>query len=154
MTVISFIDTSVLCNLVPVPGRDQNAERVRSEMSARLGRKERFILPVTSVVETGNFIAQLSDGRLRRETATRLHDILRLVCEGKAPWVLHDLAWDRDFLQQLLDGADTLTSYVEHAASQLGAGDLLIINERLQYEQRSQIRAAIWTLDEKLGSYS
>jgi hypothetical protein len=54
----------------------------------------------------------------------------------------------------LLDGADTLTSYVEHAASQLGAGDLLIINERLQYEQRSQIRAAIWTLDEKLGSYS
>lgn len=154
MTRVSFIDTSVLCNLVPVPGRDQQAGEVRREMTARLDQRERFILPITAVIETGNFIAQLSDGRVRRQTAERLDQILRLICEGKAPWVLHDVAWDKSFLRQMLEGADTMMNYVEHAASQVGAGDLCIINERLQYQQRSQIRASIWTFDEGLGSYS
>lgn len=154
MSAVSFIDTSVLCNLVPVPGRDQNADEVRREMTERLDQRERFILPITSVIEAGNFIAQLSDGRVRRQTAEKLDKILRLICEGKAPWVLHDVAWDKAFLSQMLDGADTMMSYVEHAANQVGAGDLCIINERLQYQQRSQIRATIWTLDEGLGSYS
>lgn len=154
MTRVSFIDTSVLCNLVPVPGRDQEADEVKREMTERLDQRERFILPITAVIETGNFIAQLSDGRVRRQTAERLDQILRLICEGRAPWVLHDVAWDKSFLNQMLEGADTMMKYVEHAASQVGAGDLCIINERLHYQQRSQIRATIWTLDEALRSYS
>ena len=154
MLGVSFIDTSVLCNLVPVPGRDQNADKVRHEMKERLDRREQFILPITSVIETGNFIAQLSDGRERRNTAEKLDKILKMICEGKAPWVLHDVAWDRSFLQQMLDGADTETSYVQHAANQVGAGDLCIINERWHYQQRSQIRARIWTFDQGLSAYS
>ncbi len=153
MPAVTFIDTSVLCNLVPVPGRDQHAGEVRSEMSGRLAAGERFILPITAVIETGNFIAQISDGRVRRQTAEKLSGILRLICEGKAPWVLHDVAWDRDFLNHLLDGADTSASYVEHAANQVGAGDLCIINERYHYQQRSRIRAQIWTFDTGLAAY-
>lgn len=154
MSRVSFIDTTVLCNLVPVPGRDQNADEVKRDMAERMRQQERFILPITSVIETGNFIGQVADGRLRRRTAEKLDQILRLICEGKAPWVLHDVAWDRKFLGQMLDGADTSTSYIEHAVNQLGAGDLCIINERFQYQQRSQIRAAIWTFDGGLSSYS
>ena len=154
MTSISFIDTSVLCNLVPVPGRDQNASDVRLEMAERLDRQERFILPITAVIETGNFIAQLPDGRVRRQTAEKLDRILRMVCEGNAPWVLHDVAWDKPFLNQMLDGADTMMDYIEHASNQIGVGDLCIINERLTYQQRSQVRASIWTLDGGLSSYS
>ncbi|MDV2981600.1 UNVERIFIED_CONTAM: hypothetical protein Q9R71_30945 [Actinomycetes bacterium ARC8] len=154
MNTVSFIDTSILCNLVPVPGRDQKALEVKQELTERLGRGERFILPITSVIETGNFIAQLANGWERRETAERLDAILRLISEGKAPWVLNDVAWDKSFLKQLLDGADTETNYVEHAVCQLGVGDLCIITERFQYWKRSQIRATIWTLDEQLSSYS
>lgn len=154
MRAVSFIDTSVLCNLIPVPGRDQNAEEVKRVMKDRLAQNERFILPMTSVIETGNFIAQLADGAVRRQTADKLEKILRLICEGKAPWVLHDVAWDKLFLNQLLDGADTMMSYVEHAVSQLGTGDLCILTERHQYHQRSGIRANIWTFDEGLSSHS
>lgn len=154
MNRVSFIDTSVLCNLVPVPGRAQNQDDVKREMAERLAHRERFILPITSVIETGNFIAQIQEGQTRRLTAEKLNEILRLICEGKAPWVLHDVAWNQHFLGQLLDGADTMMTYIEHATNQVGAGDLCIINERLQFEQRSQIRASIWTLDQGLGSYS
>ena len=107
MQSVVFVDTSILCNLVPVPGRDQDREHVQQELKLRLSRREEFILPITTVVETGNFIAQLDNGGLRRSTAQRLADILRLICAGRAPWILHDVPWNREFLEQLLDGADT-----------------------------------------------
>ncbi len=152
MGTLTFIDTSILCNLVPVPGYDQQRAEVAGEMSDRLRAGEEFILPITSVIETGNHIAQLGSGGARRQAATRLDAMLRMICAGQAPWVLHDVAWNRDFLQQLLDGADTQTSYIEHAQSGVGAGDLCILTERQSFTERSRIPAAIWTLDQGLSA--
>ncbi|MFI5720477.1 hypothetical protein [Nocardia sp. NPDC051750] len=154
MQSVVFVDTSILCNLVPVPGRDQDREYVQQELKLRLARREEFILPITTVVETGNFIAQLDNGGLRRSTAQRLADILRLICAGRAPWILHDVPWNRKFLEQLLDGADTQADYVTHAQNRIGTGDLCILTERHQYYQRTGVPAAIWTLDAGLNAYS
>lgn len=154
MVVLSFIDTSVLCNLVPVPGRDQEATAVKAELTQRLKAGERFILPITAVIETGNFIAQLSDGRVRRQVAETFAELLQLVVDDRAPWVLNRVEWNAEFLSHLLAGADTRMTYVEHAVAAVGAGDLCIVTERSQYEQRSQVRAKIWTLDQGLGAYS
>lgn len=152
MSAISFIDTSILCNLVPVPGYDQHREQVTEEMTLRLNRGEQFILPITAVIETGNHIAQLPSGGVRREAATKLDAMLRLICAGRAPWILHDIAWNGDFLQRLLDGADTETSYVDQAVAKVGAGDLCILTERLAFSERSGIRAGVWTLDGGLSA--
>jgi hypothetical protein len=69
---VHFIDTSVLCNIVPVPGRDRDRVETLSELERYLQARDVLILPVTSVVETGNFIAQMDDGRQRREAADKL----------------------------------------------------------------------------------
>lgn len=154
MQSVAFVDTSILCNLVPVPGRDQDREQVQKELKLRLSRREEFILPITAVVETGNFIAQLENGGLRRTTAQKLASILRLICEGRAPWILHDVPWNRNFLEQLLEGADTQTDYVTHAQNRLGTGDLCVLTERHQYHLRTGIPATIWTLDAGLRAYA
>ena len=154
MGSISFIDTSILCNLVPVPGYDQQREEVAEEMRRRLDNGEEFILPITSVIETGNHIAQLASGGARRQAATKLDGLLRFICAGEAPWVLHDIAWDRSFLQNLLDGADTMTTYVEHAQAGVGTGDLCILTERQAFSERSRIPASIWTLDGGLSAHA
>jgi hypothetical protein len=154
MGSISFIDTSILCNLVPVPGFDQQHEQILAEMGDRLNNGEEFILPITSVIETGNHIAQLSSGSARRQAATKLDALLRLICAGRAPWVLHDVAWDSSFLQQLLDGADTATTYIDHAQAGVGAGDLCILTERQAFSKRSRIPAGIWTLDGGLAAHA
>jgi hypothetical protein len=153
MTTISFIDTSILCNLVPVPGFDQDREQVVREMGARLNDGESFVLPITAVVETGNHIAQLNSGDARRKAASSLDALLRLICAGKAPWVLHDVSWDRSFLQRLLDGAGTSATYIDHAQAGVGAGDLCILNERQAFSERSRIPASIWTLDAHLAAW-
>ncbi|WFR71664.1 hypothetical protein P9209_23195 [Prescottella defluvii] len=154
MKTVVFIDTCILCNLVPVPGRDQDRESVQNELRERLDRKEEFILPITAGVETGNFIAQISNGSHRRTAAQNLENILRLVCEGKAPWVLHDIPWNRHFLETLLKGADTDIDYVTHAQNGVGVGDLCILTERHNYESRSGAAAIIWTLDNGLNAYA
>ncbi|MBO0612093.1 MAG: hypothetical protein RL122_1764 [Pseudomonadota bacterium] len=58
MSSICVIDTSVFTNLLKVPGRNQNeAEVLRAYQEyAELGCK--FILPIATIVETGNHIAQ------------------------------------------------------------------------------------------------
>lgn len=154
MNQVTFIDTTVLCNLIPVPGRDQNRDAVRAEMGARLEGGEQFILPITAVIETGNFVAQIGDGGQRRACADILAGMLRLVCEGRAPWVLHDVEWSRAFLETFLAGADTGTTFVDHAMQGLGAGDLCILAERAAYRERTRLEVGIWTLDHGLAAYA
>lgn len=151
---IAFIDTSVLCNFIPVPGRDQKRDAVLSEYEVRVGARQQFVLPITAVIETGNFIAQLRDGTARRSTAMAFDNLLRLVQERKAPWVLHDVAWNEAFLNTLLAGASTGMSYIDHAQAKVGIGDLTILTERDQYQARSRLAAEVWTLDEALAAHS
>ena len=151
---VIFIDTSILCNIVPVPGFDQHREKVRAEMKEYVKKKAKFILPITAVIETGNHIAQLPNGDKRRESAERFSEILRLVVEHKAPWSLVDVEWREDFLSDLLEGADTEESLVDLAVRKVGLGDLCILTERMRYERRTQLRATIWTLDKALAAHN
>ena len=151
---VIFIDTSILCNIVPVPGFDQHREKVRAEMKEYVEKKAKFILPITTVIETGNHIAQLAGGNDRRESAERFSEILSIVVEHKAPWSLVDVEWREDFLSDLLEGADTEESLVDLAVRKVGLGDLCILTERMRYERRTQLRATIWTLDKALAAHN
>ena len=150
-----FVDTSVFCNVLPVPGRDQHRGEVLGELEHKVARREPLILPVTAVIETGNFIAQLDDGGVRRRTGETFTAVLRLVIQGRAPWRLHQFEWGVDFLSRFLDGADTKASLVEHAVNKLGAGDLCVLTERQTYTLRTGLAdVRIWTRDNALSGYS
>jgi hypothetical protein len=153
---ITFIDTSVLVNIVPVPGRDQHRAQVLEEFRERYTATEQFILPITSVIETGNHIAQLATGDRRRSAAHRFSEILEQVIEGRLPFVLHDVAWGSDFLRRLVDGSTSEIPLVEHATQGVGTGDLCILTEREMYQRRLGATAdvQIWTLDQGLHAHS
>lgn len=123
-------------------------------MRARLKAKEKLVLPITSVIETGNFIAQIKDGGTRGKAAEKFNEILCLVCAGKSPWILHDVQWDRGFLEQLLEGAGTEVSYIQHARNRLGTGDLCILAESRRYMERTGCQVEVWTLDTKLAAHA
>jgi hypothetical protein len=112
-----------------------------------------LVLPVTTVIETGNFIAQLPTGGERRAAALRFVEVLRLVCAGLAPWTLHQFAWDRSFLEDLVNGSGTGLTLVQHAETKLGTGDLTILAEMRAYAQRSQTaEVTVWSLDDGLSA--
>lgn len=151
---VVFIDTSVLCHLLPVPGRDKAKVDLKAKFREFEDASAQFVLPITTVIETGNFIAQLKDGEQRRKAANTMRKTLQLIVDGKSPWVLHDIKWDANFLREVLRGAATGMSYVEHAEARLGMGDLCILTECQAYVNRTMSKAEIWTIDEQLSSFS
>ncbi|WP_434592760.1 hypothetical protein [Streptomyces sp. A5-4] len=150
------MDTSILCNLLGVPGKCQDREKVIGELKRKRENREcDLLLPVTAIIETGNHIAQLSDGRVRRTCAERLSGVLRTVVDGTAPWALNEVEWGAEHLRALISGGSTGSTLVEHACNQLGCGDLNILVERDRYLARtSGVAATVWTLDELLASYA
>ncbi|GAB3961219.1 hypothetical protein [Streptomyces sparsus] len=153
---VEFVDTSILCNLLEVPGKCQDRESVVQELRrTRQARDCDLLLPVTAVIETGNHIAQLADGYQRRTTAERFTEVLRMMVAGKAPWALNEVEWNAAHLEALIVGGNTGSSLVEHACNKVGCGDLNILIERDRYLARtSGVKATVWTRDELLAAYA
>lgn len=155
MRAVEFVDTSVLCNFLDVPGKNQDCDAVRRTMREKAEGGMQLILPISAVVETGNHITHLLDGAARRACAERFVKTLRAIAAGELPWVLHQVAWDERFLLKLCDGVAGAGPFVECATQGLGAGDLAILVERELYLERSAIeRAGVWTLDAQLAAYA
>jgi hypothetical protein len=153
--VVWFVDTSVLCNLLPVPGRDQDRMTVTRDMKSMQDAGDNFVLPVTTVIETGNHISQVKDGRQRREAATTFVKVLDLVRQERAPWRLHAFGWNEKFLESVIEGAETGVGLVDHATLGMGCGDLCVLAERAIYRRRTGITdVRVWTIDKQLRSHS
>lgn len=140
MTSVVFIDTNVLCNILKVPGRDQQAADVQDDFRRRLGLGQSFVLPSATLIETGNFVAQASGDR--RGAAQRFATMVQQIADGRAPWRLNQPTWDEATLQRLLAGAGSGQALVDLLANrQLGLGDLSIIDERDQFVSNSHFRS-------------
>lgn len=157
MSAVTFLDTSVLCELLEVPGKFDPASAVRSEFDQRAAAGERFVIPVTAAIETGNHIAQAKSGD-RHAAAERLSGLLRAAATGNPSFLLHQFTWDAAFLDAIVEGDSTGRSLADWAAARsLGTGDLAILVERDRFVatsalRRSQVR--IWTLESDLGQYA
>ena len=152
---VRFVDTSVLCNLLDVPGRNQHRDEIRAEFEALVREgSTRFVIPVTTVIETGNHIAN-ADGD-RRAAAERLDRLLAQAARDDAPWQLHAVTWDARFLDALRAGASTGSTMVDHLGNAtMGTGDLAILCERDEFLRRSSFRSAeVWTLEATMAAYS
>jgi hypothetical protein len=155
MASVCFIDTSVLLNILDVPQRNAERAAVIDEYRRRKSQAQ-IILPISTVIETGNHISQVADGWARRKCAERFVEMLNLIIDGKASFVMHELGWDADFLRALVAGGSTRTAFVEHLTGvTIGCGDLSILVERDRYLARvaKGTTATIWTLDAGLRAY-
>ncbi len=155
---VVFIDTSVLCNLLRIPGKSQHHEAVQADYQCRRTAKDTFVLPMAAIVETGNHIEQLaaSLGNERRRCAENLTSILRLVARGTEPWVLVEMEWNLELLQQFCDGGQTTPAFTDVATQgALGGGDLTILIERDRYAKRVMGQSVeIWTYDQTLQAWT
>lgn len=148
MTTVTFIDTSVLCELLKVPGRssEEQSTELAEEMDIRRAEGERFVIPITTIIETGNHIAQC--GPDSRRVAERLVRLLRMAVSGDAPWTVLETRFGADFLASLCDGDSTGERYEDLAARKVGAGDIALLVERDQFRTSTAVtRTSVWTLD-------
>lgn len=139
--VIWIIDTSVLLNILQHPERSQDYTAVYNQFEKRLQRGDRFAIPLTTIIETGNWAAKMPGGQ-RTAWSEKFTTFVRRSLQGENPFVIMEFP-ERENLPDYLD---ELPKYVEH----MGLGDLLI---RLQWEQLCASDAFrgyqinVWSLD-------
>lgn len=150
--IVTFIDTSVLCELLAVPGMCSQHDDIRTEFELRDEAGERFVIPITAVIETGNHIAQAAGDR--RAAAERFVRFLGAAGVSEAPFTVHELSWDDQFLTELCLGNATGRPLVDLASARMGAGDIAILVERDRFKRDSAYTdVRLWTLDEALGAH-
>jgi hypothetical protein len=141
------VDTSVFCELLRVPGFCQSPVETAGEFRKRLENDERFLLPMTTILETGNHIGQLPDGRVRRDIAARFVESVRQAVEGKLPFVVTPLPDASALLGWLHE-------FLDWAGRGSGFGDLSILKDwERQCELHPMRRVYIWSKDEHLRAY-
>ncbi len=153
---VTFIDTSILCELVGVPGMCERQAEIEAEFRTRVELGERFVIPVTAMIETGNHIEQANGNR--RAAALVFTSLLRAAIDGQSPFRLWRSPWDDEFLGALCDGNSTGQSFVDLATNGLlGAGDVAILVERDRFVAETAFSRGdvdIWTLDAALAAHS
>ena len=144
---VCLVDTSILCNLIPVPGRDQDQQAVEAGLTGHINKGVALLLPLAAVLETGNHVARLADGRQRRKVALRFSQMVREAIEGKTPFTPTPF-FEPDAVRHWLD------EFPDAAMRGLGLADLSIIKEfKRQCELHPHRRVFIWSLDRHLASY-
>ncbi len=149
---ITFIDTSVLCELLEVPGMCSQHDDIRVEFELRDEDGQQFVIPITAVIETGNHIAQANGDR--RAAAERFVRFLAAAGSNQAPFTVHLLSWDDKFLEELCAGNATGQQFIDLASAKVGAGDVAILVERDRFKRDSAYTdVQVWTLDQALAAY-
>lgn len=129
MRSVLVIDTSILCVWLEVPGMaccgpddDRwDLARVRQKIEEAEAGDTVFVLPLATLIETGNHIAQ-APGQ-RKDTAERLAEVMRKSADNRHPWAAFSTQtelWTPENLTALAQ------SWPPLAAQKLSLGDATI----------------------------
>lgn len=95
MSAICLIDTTILLNLLNVPNRNQNMAQVTQDFIEYNDLDCTFIIPLVTVIETGNHISQNGNGAQRRKVAENFLATIDKSLKGEVPFRISDFGlWD------------------------------------------------------------
>lgn len=143
---IRIMDTSVYLALLRVP---KHAAKVRSEELSRelekyVNDNDIIIIPIGTIIESGNHIARAIDGRRYEIVERFVQDILAAI-EQRAPYSIGQLG-NEDQLKSWL------ISFKSHAESNIEFGDVICIEEYKIWSELGR-PVEIWSDDECLKPY-
>jgi hypothetical protein len=155
MRKVLVFDTSILCAWLRVPGKETcgpdddrwDPERVDEKIDTEQRAGTLFVLPLASIVETGNHIAQAAHSR--RERAAELARLMRESAEERSPWAAftdQSGLWTAERLKGLAE------TWPDLAVQKLSLGDTTIKFVAEHYAQAGYA-VEILTGDRGLKSY-
>lgn len=142
---VVIIDTCIFMEILDVPGFNGRRSEVITKHGEYIRQNATFLLPMTAILETGNHIAKISDGRLRRATAKRFVGQVKGAIDGDAPWRPTPFPPREDIL-------GWIDSFPDTAMTGAGFGDQTILHEWEKHCQQFPGRQVlIWTHDSDLA---
>lgn len=147
MSDIVIVDSSVLLNVLDIPGFNQDRNDVLEEFRLLVDAGDHLLLPMAAVLETGDHVADLSDGGERRRCAERFRDRIQEALRDEAPWTPIEFPEPSQL-------AGWLADFPDRAMEKLGISDVSIIDawQRSSARHPNQ-RVYIWTRHRQLQAY-
>lgn len=152
---VLILDTSVLCCWLQVPGKGQAGthedrwthERIDTLLKEEQAKQSTFVLPVATLIETGNHIAQVNGDRFN--LAQQLAAYLLKAADADSPWAAFTeqaALWQADNLRVLAK------NWPEQAKQRLSIGDATI-KDVAEYYYKAGFAVEILTGDQGLKAY-
>lgn len=125
-----IIDTSIFLNILAVPNRCQDREKVFEKFEEYITLEASFILPMATIIETGNHIAQNGNGNTRRDIAIQFCEHVSKVLNDEAPYKISSFP-NNEEIKKWLNQFPNLAMRNKSPIKQEGTsfGDLTIIQE-------------------------
>jgi hypothetical protein len=142
MSDIVIVDTTVFVCILEIPGEDaERRNRVLAEFRACTQRGDFLLLPIATIIETGNWVARRGDwkvaGRYVKEVTRAL--------EGQSPFR------ETRFFEKV-DLLMWLAEFPEYAKRGVEMADFTLIKEaERQRELNPHRHVRIWSLDDDLA---
>lgn len=148
MSSICILDTTVFCNILKVHNKAQQYAETKKQLEHYIKIRSTLLLPIATIYETGNHIAQNGDGQVRRATAKTFVEQVKAAFAGDAPWTPTPFDTSEEF-------SVWLSTFPDHAMRGSGIGDLSIIKvfDR-QCELHPRRHVFIWSYDAHLSGYN
>ncbi|MBD2046884.1 hypothetical protein H6F78_14970 [Coleofasciculus sp. FACHB-64] len=155
MRKVLIIDTSILCVWLKIPKMETcgaapnqwNFERVDRLIEEERSKSTTLVLPLATILETGNHIAQA--GSRRYETAQALAKIMTEAADEKSPWAAftdQSVLWEAEGLKKLASEWPAL------ATQKISIGDATI-KTVAEYYDKMGFEVDILTGDKGLKAY-
>lgn len=152
---VIIIDTSILCCWLAVPGKETagpeadryDKDRVTLILHHEESNGSTFILPIATLIETGNHIAQADN--YRYELASSLSEYIRNAADASSPWAAftdQSALWEQEKLRELAD------RWPNFAAKRMSIGDVTIVAVA-EYYSTAGYSVDIMTGDQGLKAY-
>lgn len=143
---IRLIDSCILCEILEIPGKSNPLEskKFQAEFDRFSNAGGRFVLPLATLIETGNHIAHAKrvSGRVMRAAAVRLVKYVEAAMKNASPFLKSEI-WNAHV-------AEWLAKYPDSAMRGIGLGDVSI-QEDCEIVKRTfgvtGLSVEIWTKD-------
>lgn len=147
MSAICLIDTSIFLEILDVPMKATNHEHVLLELQRKIENRDTLFLPMATILETGNHIAQNGDGGQRRICAINFVSQVSKALNGQSPFKPISFLEEEQLQQWLLE-------FPDYAMIGNSLGDLSIIHDFQRFCRQSPRREIyIWSQDSHLSSF-
>jgi hypothetical protein len=155
MRKVLLIDTSLLCVLLQVPGKETagnnqwNFELVDKKIQAEINQGTTLVLPLATVIETGNHIAQAKKNTTNKyPTAEKFAKIITDAADETSPWAAFRdqiVLWEAEQLKELA------SQFPNQAIQETSMGDASIVILGWHYHHKGY-DVEFLTDDDKLKS--
>ncbi len=155
MSSICLIDTSIFLEFLNIPNYNQNRDAILQKFLEYSQLGCTFLLPMATILETGNHIAQNGNGRIRRKTAERFVETVKSAFTGQIPWSPTEFPQTTEILEWIDQFPDLAgRNKAPNKPEGTSFGDLSIIEEFHKACKRfSMSEVFIWSLDQDLENY-